>query len=224
MSFNTHTTTSTIAYRNEQRERLSAQWPNWDFYHHMMSRPPLMVMDWLSQFYQALQGGTEAVERFIAGGGFQIETDENCDCDKPMSDEKAMSAYLAALKEWRSYPDVHIERRAKKFQTKFLWTYSEMRHGSEPHRLMHRLLWDELNVNIDDLEAHDALGWLHANHKAYNKAMRQLVKSTIGLDALREILVRDSDSDLDSEWGNLLRKDYIREMIENFVDSDEWCR
>lgn len=70
------------------------------------------------------------------------------------------------------------------------------------------------------------LAWFHSHHRLYNRAMKRLIKDTTGLTAFHAILEQDlavEDSDLGPEWGNLLRKDYAREVLVHFVDSDDWC-
>ncbi len=194
----------------EREAAMAAAWPTWEVAYRILHRPPWPVMEWLRSFRAALLAGTEAFEQHIAGGGLDIEIVGACSCDIV---EPGKETELLRQAE-RAMDFATLER-----------IYSQLAWGGARERVA-EIINTRTPHDMRELALDDALAWLHANHPGYNRAKRHLVTTTIGLQALRGILERDlatTDPKLGKEWGTILRKDYARDLIENFVDGTSWC-
>ena len=158
-------------------------------------------------------GGEDFFKNHIRAGGLDLGVEGCCDCERPVTDSEAWDLYgqLVDHDDFNRLRDV----------------YNRTPWGSEARSRIRGIVIEKFPECMGSLDASDATAWLHANHERYNTSVRHIISELFGLQRLRKLLVRDlafERHERGVEQGDLLSKGRSRDLINNFIDTDNWCQ
>ncbi|MFA6131706.1 MAG: hypothetical protein WC702_01380 [Patescibacteria group bacterium] len=207
----TSTDHTSHAHNHLERFRtVKEEWPGFNLYRKILCCP-WEIVEQLAAFRRVLLSNLKDLESYIGRGGFDVCDPVDCDCDVKPLDPKQVHIEVANL---GSNPSQNELRNL----------LDRVPLGNDARRTIRETMVRLYGVAcLDEIDEAEAVAWLHHNHRGYNKAVRQLIITTVGLAVFRAILVRDLAATDDPEWGHLLRKSYAQAVIANFIDSEEWC-